>query len=76
MREIIIRLHDEGTREVIENGATTGLLTWDEMLGQIATLTFPKDKAMPLYQMKTDEQWTKEREERLERMKARQDCPF
>lgn len=78
MREIIIRLKENEfgatEREVIENGETTGPLTWDEMLGQIASMTFPVSKGTPLYRMATSEQWEKESEDRAARC-AEQESP-
>ncbi len=42
-----------------------GDLTWDEMLGQIAYITCPKDeKRQALYRMMTDADWAEERARR------------
>lgn len=49
MRRITIT-HDEKGFNVTENGHTADRLTWDEMLGQVVSLTFPASRR-PLYAM-------------------------
>lgn len=42
LRTIVVHLFDGGGLEVVEGGGTTGVLTWEEALGQMAELTHPK----------------------------------
>lgn len=62
MRKIEITIHD-GCIDVWEGEKHTGQLAWDEMLGQIATLTHP-DLGKGKYPMLADHEW-REREQRL-----------
>ena len=55
--------------DVHEGEAYSGLLCWDEMLGQIASLTHPQINRAR-YQMFTPEQW-QERRDRLEEIRTR-----
>lgn len=61
---------DGGGFEVRRDGLTTGELTWDEMLGQVAAMTLPDHKRGGLYAMETDaERATKyEKIERIARL--------
>lgn len=42
--------------EVLQGGLSSGPLTWDEMLGQVAELTHPK-LGIAHYPMKTSREW-------------------
>lgn len=78
MRVILIVIGDEGELEVRENGATTGQLTWDEMLGQVTELTHPRIK-QPRYAMHTDKEWADiehARELRRIEREAREEIPY
>lgn len=57
MRTILIQIDEEGRIEVRENGRTTGQLSWDEMIGQIAEMVHPRIGPAGRYPMMTDEQW-------------------
>ncbi len=72
MRVILIVIGDEGELEVRENGATTGQLCWDEMLGQITELTHPQIKR-GRYPMHTEQEWEDRRLAMERRYNQRQD---
>lgn len=62
MRTITITIGDGGGPfEVIEGNLTTGELTWDEMLGQVAELTH-RQVALIHYPMRSKENWKQQRE--------------
>jgi hypothetical protein len=56
VRVILIQIDDEGRIEVREDGRTTGQLSWDEMLGQIAEMSNPRIGS-GRYPMLTEVQW-------------------
>lgn len=58
-----------GGFEVRRDGLTTGELTWDEMLGQVAAMTLPDHKRGGLFRMETDAERAA-RHERLARIVA------
>jgi hypothetical protein len=57
-------------------------LGWDELIGQVVSLTHPKLGEVPTYAMKTAIEWQAEREERRQRFEAKRaaealrDVPF
>jgi hypothetical protein len=60
--EIRIVQEPGGTFNVRRGAQESLSLTWDEMLGQVVSLTFPVEKR-PLYPLRTAEEWAIEREE-------------
>jgi hypothetical protein len=59
VREIIIKIGDEGELSVWEGDLTTERLAWDEMLGQIAEMTHPMLNNKGHYMMMTQADWEK-----------------
>ncbi|WP_175785520.1 hypothetical protein [Burkholderia ambifaria] len=57
MRQIVITFDNDRGYAVTESGRVADRLCWDEMLGQIATLTHPEIKA-PRYKMLTAEEYS------------------
>lgn len=52
-----------GGFEVRRDGLTTGELTWDEMLGQVAAMTIPVDRLPELYTMAEPGEWERQKEQ-------------
>ena len=71
IRTIEIRIFEGGYLEVIEEGKTTGRLSWDECLGQIAEMTHYKIGA-GRYRMKTPDEWAAEAKRRIKRREESQ----
>lgn len=68
MRTLTIEIGGEFGFDVVDDERRrAGGLSWDEMLGQVATLTHPQLDGKPLYRMQTREQWGIERAARAAR---------
>jgi len=71
MREIVITISDKNRIDVREGDKYCDGLSWDEMLGQIAAMTLPKErieKVKGLYPMRTAEEWEQQRKALMERI--------
>lgn len=66
MRVINIVVNNDGSLEVNEKHLTSGVLSWDEMLGQVAAMTLPSKRIESLngslYPMRTRSDWAKLKE--------------
>lgn len=67
-RTITIIVRERGGFDVHEGERYSNELTWDEMLGQVASLTH-SEISRPRYSMQTPEEWS-EWEERVKRRTA------
>lgn len=68
-RTITIEVSESNGFNVIENGRSTGGLTWEEMLAQITTMTINPRLAKPggMYRMEAPAVWAEESRRRQER---------
>lgn len=60
MRTIVITVDDPQKPcgfDVTENGRSCNGLSWDEMIGQIASMTIPATRIGGLFSMRTPEEW-------------------
>lgn len=76
MRRITIEYGESGDRacsfDVIdEYGRCCDGLSWDELLGHVATMTHPRLDGRPLYRMQTTEEWQDERAKRYAQSEER-----
>lgn len=56
VKEITLRMEEPGAYEVIVDDATTGTLSWGELVDQVASLTHP-DIRRPRFDMLTRAEW-------------------
>lgn len=73
MKRITIEVPEQGDEircfdVVLEDGRRCNVLSWDEMIGQVVSLTHPKLPGEPQYPMRTIEEW----EAHMARLYARQ----
>lgn len=55
---------DDGTFDVRRDGRCTGPLTWDEMLGHVASMTIPTNRLGGLFRMASADEWRRTEEAR------------
>ena len=71
IEDITISKHDTGEFIVTQGELDSGPLTWDELIGQIVSLTVPpKFTNGARYVMETDEQREQQREQQRERQRS------
>jgi hypothetical protein len=63
-RVIQIYIRDANDFDVHEGETFVNRLTWDEMLGQVAGMTFPRPQPGPLFRMQTPDSMLEQNERR------------